>query len=137
MVSGMEINNVIDAVLPDFSGQGVINVKLRRPSLLALAARGCIPNELLACARQLFNEGGGAPVPLDELGRLLIIFARESLVEPSFEQLEQQGVSLTDEQLSAIYAFAQAGVRALIPFRDKCENADPAVGGGVVRPDAE
>ena len=121
-------DTVFDAVLPDFSGEGVINVKLCRPSMLALAAHGAIPNELLACARDIFNEGGKAQVQLDELGRLLLIFAQNALVSPSYEELEEQGVSLTDEQLSAIYAFVQGGVRALLPFREKLANADtPAV----------
>lgn len=117
-------DTVFDVTLPDFSGEGVINVKLRRPSMLSLAARGVIPNELLACARDIFNEGGKAQVQLDELGRLLLIFAQNSLVSPSYEELEEQGITLTDEQLSAIYSFAQGGVRALFPFREKLANAD-------------
>ncbi len=117
---------VFDVSLPSFSGEGTFDVKLRRPSLLSLAAQGMIPNELLACARDLFNEGGKAQVQLDELGRLLLIFAQNALVSPSYEELCQQGINLTDEQLSAIYAFAQGGVRALIPFRKKRTDADSA-----------
>ncbi len=115
---------VFDVELPSFSGEGSVRAKLRRPSLLSLAAEGMIPNELLACARDLFNEGGKAQIQLDELGRLLLIFAKNALVEPSFDELCRQGISLTDEQLSAIYAFAQGGVRALIPFRQERANAD-------------
>ncbi len=125
----MQHETVFDVSLPSFSGEGSIEVKLRRPSFLALAAQGMIPNELLACARDLFNEGGNAQVRLDELGRLLVIFAQNSLVSPSYEELEEKGISLTDEQLSAIYAFAQGGVRALIPFRKKLTDDDAPAGG--------
>ncbi len=125
----MSIETVFDVEIPSFSGDGSIEVKLRRPSLLSLAAEGVIPNELLACARELFNEGGKAQIQLDELGRLLVLFAKSSLVSPTFDELREQGITLTDEQLSAIYAFAQGGVRALIPFRKKREDADSAAVG--------
>lgn len=124
-----ENSATFDVCIPSFSGDGSMNVRLRRPSLLTLAARGVIPNELLACARELFNEGGKARIPIDELGRLLLIFAQNSLVSPSYEELEEQGISLTDEQLSAIYAFAQGGVRALLPFRQKQSDDDGADSG--------
>lgn len=122
----MYSDTVFDVAIPSFSGEGTVSVKLRRPSLLSLAAEGMIPNELLACARELFNEGGKAQIQLDELGRLLIIFAKNSLVSPDFDELCRQGITLTDEQLSAIYAFAQGGVRALQPFREKRANDDTA-----------
>lgn len=113
----MEIKTVFEVSIPDFSGEGTMQVKLRRPSMLTLAASGAVPNELLGCARTLFSEGGGS-LPLDELGRLLVLFAKASLAQPTYEELEDSGVSLTDEQLSAIYSFAQSGVRALEPFRE-------------------
>ncbi len=128
----MYSDTVFDVAIPSFSGEGAVKVKLRRPSLLSLAAEGMIPNELLACARELFNEGGKAQIQLDELGRLLVIFAKNSLVSPTFDELCQQGITLTDEQLSAIYAFAQGGVRALMPFREKCTDADAATVGETV-----
>lgn len=120
----MNCDTVFDVELPSFSGEGSVKAKLRRPSLLSLAAEGLIPNELLACARELFNEGGKAQIQLDELGRLLVIFAKSALAEPTFDELCSQGITLTDEQLSAIYAFAQGGVRALLPFRQECADAD-------------
>ncbi len=125
----MMCDTVFDVSLPSFSGEGSFEAKLRRPSLLSLAAKGMIPNELLACARELFNEGGRAQIQLDELGRLLLIFAQASLVSPTYEEICDKGITLTDEQLSAIYAFAQGGVRALLPFCRERENADLAAVG--------
>lgn len=97
---------------------------LRRPSLLSLAAQGIIPNELLACARQLFAQGDGSALRLDELGRLLTIIAENALCSPTLSELRAKGLELTDEQLSAIYSFTQAGVRALRSFRAQREDAD-------------
>lgn len=119
-----EITTQFVSQIPDFSGEGVMEVTLRRPSLLTLAAQGTVPNELLGCARTLFSEGG-ASLPLDELGRLLRLIAKAALVSPSFDELENSGAELTDEQLTAIYSFVQNGVRALFPFRQerKYDNA--------------
>ena len=108
--------------------------KLRRPSILSMAADGTIPNELLSAAQKLFCEGYDAALPLDQLGRLLRSVAAAALAEPTLGELESQGVTLTDMQLAAIYSFTQSGVRALEPFRDRAgadnsAGAEPAVFG--------
>lgn len=112
--------------LPGWSENEPFEAALRRPSLLTMAANGIIPNELLGAAQKLFGEGFDASMPLDQLGRLLRAVAMEALVEPTFAELEQQNIQLTDIQLAAIYSFAQSGVRALEPFRQQSgsDNAD-------------
>jgi len=105
--------------LPGWNDDESFEAKLRRPSLLAMAAGGVIPNELMGAAQKLFGEGFDAAMPLDQLGRLLLAVAREALVEPTFDEITSQGVQLTDLQLAAIYSFAQSGVRALEPFRQR------------------
>lgn len=105
--------------LPGWAEGVPFKAELRRPSLLSMAAQGVIPNELLSAAQKLFGEGFDAKMPLDELGRLLRSVAKEALVSPTLEELEEQGCFLTDVQLAAIYSFAQAGVRALEPFRER------------------
>lgn len=113
--------------LPGWGGDNdkndVFRAVLRRPSLLAMAAAGNIPNELMTAAQQLFCEGYGENLPLDQLGRLLLAVAKEALVKPTFEELDRDGCRLTDVQLAAIYSFAQAGVRALLPFRHGGDSA--------------
>ena len=109
--------SIVMVQLPGWTDDKPFEAKLRRPSLLDMAARGYIPNELMGSARRLFCEGCDADLPLDELGRLLISVAKRALVEPTWEELEQSGTGLTDIQLTAIYGFAQAGVRALDCFR--------------------
>ena len=123
------MNDFIQTVeLPGFTDDKPFTVRLRRPSLLAMAAEGIIPIELLDCARRLFGEGARQLLPLDQLGRLLISVAKEAMVEPTFGELESRGITLTDMQLSAIYAFAQSGERALACFHGGGE-ADNAAGG--------
>ncbi len=93
-------------------------VELKRPSILALAAKGAIVNPLLKTARKLFYCGispdGG---DLAEEGRVLIEIAKEAMVKPSFLELENAGIGLTDEQLVAIFQFTQLGAKALDRFR--------------------
>ena len=108
---------ICEVELPGWSDDKPFCAKLRRPSLLDMAASGHTPNELMASARRLFCEGCDAQLPLDELGRLLCSVAQKALVEPSYAQLEEMRCNLTDMQLMAIYGFAQSGVRALECFR--------------------
>ncbi len=113
--------------LPGWEEGAPFTAKLRRPSILSMAAEGKIPNELLASAQKLFCEGYDAQMPLDELGRLLRSVAKAALAGPTLEQLEEQGAYLTDMQLAAIYSFTQTGVRALSPFRNG-RDADNSAG---------
>lgn len=109
-------NSTIEAELPGWDDKP-LKVRMKRPSLLSMAACGQIPNELMAAAQKLFSEGYDAAMPIDQLGRMLLCIAREALAEPTLDELEQQGCCLTDMQLAAIYNFTQSGVRALLPFR--------------------
>lgn len=104
-------------LLPGWHGDEPFEAVLKRPSLLAMAATGIIPNELMGAAQKLFNEGCDSSLEFDKLGALLLAVAKEALVEPTFAELEAANCPLTDMQLAAIYSFTQAGVRALEPFR--------------------
>ena len=108
----------LEVCLPGWTEDEPFRARLRRPSVLTMAATGAIPNELMGAAQKLFCDGYDAALPLDQLGRLLRSVAAAALVEPTLEQLEASGCGLTDMQLAAIYNFSQAGVRALEPFRD-------------------
>ena len=112
----MSMDSTTVLELPGFRDGETMSVRVRRPSLLAMAAGGTIPNELLGCARRLFCEGVSDSLPLDQLGRVLISVARQAMVEPTYDDLAAQGCELTDMQLSAIYAFSQTGVRSLACF---------------------
>ena len=58
-------------------------------------------------------------VPTDLEARALHEIARYALVEPTMEQLNEAGLTLTDEQYLAIYAFALKGAEGLARF---CES---------------
>ena len=97
---------------------------LKRPSLLGLVENGDIPNPLLHAAYILFN-GSNNPkdqVNLKEMNDLYRIIAKAAMVSPTYDQLEEIGLELTDMQLLEIYRFTQLGVKSLISFRTKQED---------------
>lgn len=106
-----------EVALPGWCGEEFVCV-LRRPSLLALAARGAITNPLMKTARRLFYAGVSPDSGnLAEEGRILTEIASAALVKPSFAELEACGIELTDEQLIAIFQYTQTGAKALERFR--------------------
>jgi len=111
--------------LPPFvEGQSFI-ARVRRPSLLTLVKDGRIPNTLLKAANDLFMRGG---IPADKLNDesgfkdtcdIFNLIAEASLVEPTYQDITEAGLSLTDQQLVAIFNYSQMGVKALEPFRSQ------------------
>ena len=89
--------------IPGWCGD-VVEVELKRPSILALAAAGAIPNPLMKTARKLFYSG----------------------------VLEEAGIELTDEQLVAIFQFTQLGAKALDRFRQLPADNDGDIHGAEV-----
>ena len=118
--------------IPGWFGE-TVEVELKRPSILALAAAGAIPNPLMKTARKLFYSGispdGG---DLAEEGRVLLEVAKAALVKPSFDELEAAGIELTDEQLVAIFQYTQLGAKALDRFRQLSANPDGDIRGAEV-----
>ena len=97
---------------------------LKRPSLLGLVENGDIPNPLLHAAYILFN-GSNNPkdqVNLKEMNNLYRIIAKAAMVNPTYDQVVEAGLELTDMQLLEIYRFTQLGVKSLISFRTKQED---------------
>ena len=97
---------------------------LKRPSLLGLVENGDIPNPHLHAAYILFN-GSNNPkdqVNLKEMNDLYRIIAKAAMVNPTYDQVVEAGLELTDMQLLEIYRFTQLGVKSLISFRTKQED---------------
>lgn len=108
--------------LPPFAEGQPFYARLKRPSLLGLVKSGKIPNELLAKANALFvsDNSGFDPDEKDMMSQMfdvLYVLAKETLVEPSMDELSAAGISLTDEQLMFLFSYGQQGVRALGNFR--------------------
>ena len=119
------VNGAVVELPPFAEGQPFV-VRLRRPSMLVLAKSGKIPNSLLDTASGLFmNDSEGLMANEGMLGDIysvMNIVAEAAMVEPTFEQVNQAGLELTDEQLMTIFNYAQSGVKALKSFREESED---------------
>jgi hypothetical protein len=124
---------VIDCALPGWDEGADFQCRLRRPGLVNMAcAAGFIPNPLLSAVEALFFPSGSpAKLPPDQQAKALNAIARYALVEPTFEQLREAGLELTDEQYMAIYAFALKGAEGLSRFRQQLRGNPHGDGDGV------
>lgn len=108
--------------LPSFSESQPFVARLKRPSLLGMVKQGKIPNTLLVRANELFVQtGAGFDVEeenmMEQMFDVLELMAGETFVEPTYKEIKEAGIQLTDEQLMFIFNYAQQGVRALESFR--------------------
>lgn len=114
-VSGGEV-----VELPGFDGQNPFIAKLKRPSLLMMVKTGKIPNTLINQATQLFQRGAGSlgkDNTVSDMYDIMTTVCEAALVNPSYADLKANGISLTDEQMMAIFSYTQQGVKALEQFR--------------------
>lgn len=114
--------------LPPFVQGQDFYAKLRRPSMLKLVQSGQIPNSLLRTANMLFSGGVNEELDRDDefmkdLFDLIDVLAGAVFVEPSWSELKQAGIELTDEQYMFIFNYTQEGVKQLEPFREDEEIA--------------
>lgn len=123
LMSGGEI-----VKLPPFIHGQDFYAKLRRPSMLKLVQSGQIPNSLLRTANMLFSGGVDKELDRDDefmkdMFDLIDVLAGAVFVEPSWTELKNAGIELTDEQYMFIFNYTQEGVKALEPFRENEETA--------------
>lgn len=112
--------------LPSFVGDGTICVRLRRPSLIQMVKAGKIPNTLLEDANTLFASGAAGvarkgdsskdPEALSKMCELLEVVCEAAFVEPTYKEIKNAGIELTDSQLLAVFAYTQNGVESLKSF---------------------
>ena len=108
--------------MPPFAeGQPLIAI-LKRPSILGMAKQGKIPNTLLVKANELFLQNGAGldaeeEDTMKQLYDVLDLIAKETLVEPTYEDIKSVGLELTDEQMMFLFNYSQQGVKALESFR--------------------
>lgn len=117
--------------LPAFGQGQKFYAKLRRPSMLKLAQSGKIPNALLQTANSLFN--GTVDKKLDDdpdfmkdLLDVIDVLAEAVFVEPSWQEIKDADIQLTDEQYMFIFNYTQEGVKAVEPFREDEKADSPA-----------
>jgi len=107
--------------IPGF-GDETYTVRLRKPNMLTLIKSGRIPNDLLASAEGLFNSGKDGKKnysgkELADICLLMETFCEACLVEPTYKELTDAGIELTQEQMQFIFNYSQGGVKSLKPFR--------------------
>lgn len=111
--------------LPAFSEDQPFVARIKRPSMLALAKANKIPNSLLLTANNLFAGAGvdkKKPEALKDVFSVLDVICEACFVEPTYQELREAGVELTDEQYMFLFNYTQRGVRALDNFRPKPQN---------------
>ena len=114
--------------LPPFAEGQPFVARICRPSMLALAKSGKIPNGLLDTANSLFVNGKPDIAKnintLSSIYDLLEVFCEACFLEPSYEDLKDAGIELTDDQLMFVFNYAQTGVKALEPFRQQPQSVE-------------
>lgn len=108
--------------LPQFADGQPFVARMRRPSLLGLIKNGTIPNTLITKANELFASSDDVlnvddEQMMSELFDVIDIIAEASFVSPTYEEIKESGIQLTDEQMMFIFNYSQRGVKALEPFR--------------------
>lgn len=107
---------------PDFAEGQPFVARVRRPSMLVLAKQGKIPNTLLTAAGELFAKGGGGMDTdnenmLGEVYGICEVIAKACLIQPTYDDIINAGMELSDDQIMAIFNYTQNGVKALESFR--------------------
>lgn len=110
--------------LPLFAEGQQFVVRLRRPSILSLITSGKIPNSLVKKASEMFTSGSQAfdvtdNESMQDVFKVIDVLCNAAFVEPTYKQLLENGIDLTDEQLVAVFSYTQQGVDALSSFRVK------------------
>lgn len=117
--------------LPGFYGDEPFVVRMVRPSMLDLISAGEIPNPLLNTASKLFMKGTrsineNSLSDMQGFTELLEVLCEKSIVEPSYKDIKDAGVRLTDEQKGAVLAYIQHGVKKLDNFREQSNDSKTA-----------
>jgi hypothetical protein len=110
--------------LPPFAEGQPFVARLRRPSLMGLVKSGKIPNSLMKQATTLFAKGGQSlsgmnANTLTEMLEIMDVIVDEAMIEPKYSELKDNGISLSDDQITAIFTYTQQGVDYLKQFRNQ------------------
>ncbi len=110
-------NTVIE--IPDFAGTGTIDVKVKKPNLMAMASQNKIPNHLIGIVNEkMFGQKAQKKQEenrVKDLGNLYRLYCEICLVEPAYDEFKE---IITDEQMQAIFDWAMGDVGKLDSFRD-------------------
>ena len=114
--------------LPSFGPGQEFYARLTRPSMLAMVKSGQIPNALLQSASDLFAEGASSFITnreqMKDLFEVMDVLCDATFVEPTYKELQEAGITLTDEQMMFVLSYTQNGVKALDSFREESKNPE-------------
>lgn len=110
--------------LPAFADGQPFVARLKRPSMIDIISSGALPNSLLSRATSLFMSGANSIgeedyEALKGFGSILDCLCESSFVEPTYEQIKECGIELTDDQKMFMFNYSQTGVKALESFRNE------------------
>lgn len=110
--------------LPSFGEDQPFFARLRRPSMLALAKSGKIPNSLLATANRMFDSSLDPKNEsmLKDFYMVMETILEAAFIEPTYQEIKDAGVQLSDDQMIFVFNYTQQGVRALDQFRPHGKN---------------
>ena len=61
---------------------------------------------------------------LADVFEVMDVICDACFVEPTYNQLKEIGIELTDEQYMAVFNYTQRGIKALEPFRTEHKNSE-------------
>lgn len=110
--------------LPSFGEGQPFFARLRRPSMLALAKSGKIPNSLLATANRMFDSSLDIKNEnmLKDFYMVIETILEAAFVEPTYQEIKDAGVQLSDDQMIFVFNYTQQGVKVLDQFRPNGKN---------------
>lgn len=109
--------------LPDFAEGQEFYARLKRPSLLRMVQNGVIPNELLTKTNELFVNSDKLESDVDneklmsDMMQIFEVVADATMIEPTYQELKDNGVELTDQQLMFLFSYSQQGINTVSNFR--------------------
>lgn len=106
-------------VLSGWAPDEEFQVKLRRPTIYNMAAMGYIPNPIMGAVQTMFSGNSQKIDAIDarKQGEAVVAMAKFAMLEPTYQEVIDAGLMLTDDQLIEIYTFALGGAPALAAFR--------------------
>lgn len=95
--------------------------RLRKPTVFGMAISGVVPNPLMPVVDRMFRldknlNDALKKIPMADSVKVMVGIAKVALVEPTYKQLEDAGVSLTDTQIMEIYSYVLGGAAGLERF---------------------
>ena len=114
--------------LPDFAEGRPFYARLTRPSMMEMVKEDTIPNDLLVKANELFTSRAINAVTVTDkkmMQEMLSVFeciCAAAFVEPTWQEIKEAGIKLTDQQYMFVFRYSQQGVEALGSFRPEQES---------------